>query len=110
MTALKEKYVGYGLVRDGATGKPRVDDPAQLHPVQIGMMTTAEREELGLWTGAFARDAEGIKRMTRTDEGVYRAEEPCRAISEIFDGNRIFRTIRRGDLEVGKKVQIKLEN
>lgn len=46
-TPPKAKMTLYGIVR-GPDGKPKVDDPATLHPVQIGMLTPDERAELGI--------------------------------------------------------------
>lgn len=105
----REKYVGFGVVRD-KNGNPRVDDPNTLHPIQIGMLSTAERQNLGLWTGCFCRDAAGYKRMTKVDEGVYQAEEPIRAISEIFDGTDVYRVAERHDMQPGIRIAITLES
>ncbi len=43
----KPKMTLYGLVRD-SNGRPKVNDPAALHPAQIALLTPAEREELGV--------------------------------------------------------------
>jgi len=80
-----ERYQMYGLVRDGVTGKPRVDNAADLHPIHLGQMSKAEREELGVWQGDWALDAQGIKRVEKRPEGGWKAIDPLVAVSEIFD-------------------------
>lgn len=106
---LKNKYVGFALVRD-ANGKPRIDDPSTLHPKHLCMMTEAEKEALGLWTGCFGRGADGFKHMTKVDEMTYRAEEPIVAIGEILDGDDVWRVLHRQDMKTGDRIVLTLEN
>lgn len=81
---MSNKYQMFGLVRDGATGKPKVDDPSTLHPMQIGMMSKVERAELGLPDVHYARDAQGIKPVQAGERGELIALEPLVAVSELF--------------------------
>lgn len=74
----------YALVRDKETSKPRVDDPTQLHPIQVGLMSKAEREELGIHSGSYARDADGIKKLEKLANGTFRAIDSLRAVNDIF--------------------------
>lgn len=46
----RPKIEMYGLVRD-KNGKPKVDNPQNLHPEQVKMLTPEERVELGLPAG-----------------------------------------------------------
>lgn len=78
------KYQMFGLVRD-KDGAPRVDDPASLHPIQIGMMKASERDALGVWSGCWARDAQGYKKVSKMGDGGFIAEDALIAVSEIFD-------------------------
>lgn len=77
------KYQMFGLVRD-KDGKPKVDNPADLHPVQLGMMTDQERNELGVWSGSWARDARGYKKITVSADGKVTAHDDLIAVSELF--------------------------
>lgn len=97
--------IAYGLVRD-KTGRPRIDDPATLHPVQIAMLTPEERAELGIWPGAFARDAQGTKRLTHLGNNQYRAEDTLVAVSEVFDGLTHYRLTARVDVAAGGTLTI----
>ena len=78
------KYQMFGLVRDKTTGKPKVDNPADLHPIQLGQMTKAERDELGVWDGDWARDSQGIKRVEKQGNGNYKAVDALVGVNEIF--------------------------
>lgn len=97
--------IGYGLVRD-KNGRPRIDDVSNLHPALIAMLTDEERLELGIWSGPLARDAQGTKRLEKTDSG-YIALDPLVAVSEIYDGSTRYQLPSRFDAPVG--VVIKLE-
>jgi hypothetical protein len=114
-TPLKQKYVAFGLVRDSVTGKPKVDDPSTLHPVQLGMMSEAERTELGVWPGCWARDAQGYKRLTKLGDLLYRAEDNLVAVSEVFDlpadagQATIMATTERVDVPAGQNLGVNLE-
>jgi len=55
------KKTGFGLVRD-KSGRPRIDDPATLHPGVASSMSVDERLDAGLWPGVIVRDAVGYKR------------------------------------------------
>jgi hypothetical protein len=102
-----QKYQGFGLVRDKVTGKPRVDNPTSLHPVQILLMTPDERRELGVWEGAWARDAQGFKRLTCLPDGTFRAEEPIVAVNEILVGeNQFYPVLPRCDIPAGETITI----
>jgi hypothetical protein len=79
------KYQMFGLVRDGATGKPKVDNVADLHPIHLGQMSKDERNEFGVWDGDWARDAQGIKRVEKQPNGDWKAIDPLVAVNEIFD-------------------------
>lgn len=79
------KYQMYGLVRDKTTGKPKVDNPAHLHPIQLGKMSKSERDECGVHSGDWARDAHGIKRVEKQPNGDWKAIDALVAVSEIFD-------------------------
>ena len=105
---LQEKYVGFGIVRD-ASGRPKIDDPSALHPVQVLLMTESERAELGLWQGAWARDADGFKKLTRVSDTVFRAEEDLRAVSEVFvNHHEMFRLMDRVDVAKGDQLSLNL--
>ncbi len=78
------KYQMFGIVRDKATGKPKIDDPSSLHPIQCGMLTRAELEEFGVWPGHWARDAQGIKRVEETEDGRFIATDALVAVNELF--------------------------
>lgn len=97
---------GYGLVRD-SSGKPKIDDPSNLHPSLVSMLTEQERGELGLWSGPQARDAQGIKRLEKTEDG-YRALDNLVALSVIYDGGVQHNISPRIDVSAGN--DIKLEN
>jgi len=79
------RYQMYGLVRDKTTGKPKVDNPAHLHPIQLGQMSKAERDECGVWSGDWCRDAQGIKRVEKQPNGDWKAIDALVAANEIFD-------------------------
>jgi len=96
---------GFGLVRD-KDGRPRVDDPATLHPLQIAMLTDAEKSALGVWPGAFIRDAEGFKRVERNGAGRYRAVDPIRAAGTLHDGLAELRLTDRRDVPAGEIIII----
>lgn len=96
--------IGYGLVRD-KNGRPKIDDPSKLHPSVVALLTEQEREEHGLWSGPQARDAQGYKRLERTDAG-YRALEPLVAASEIFDGTEYYKLSPRIDVPAGTEIKL----
>lgn len=108
MGNMNNKYVGFALVRD-QNGKPRIDDPSTLHPKHLCMMTTEEKEELGLWTGCFGRGANGFVNMTKVDEMTYRAEAPIVALGEVLDGEDVWRVFHRQDLKTGDRIALTLE-
>jgi len=99
----------FGLVRDGTTGKPKVDDPATLHPIQLGMMTEAERLEFGLHPGPYAIDAQGVKKLEKVAGG-FKALEPLVACNVVIDlpaeadAAKIFRVFPRGDTPIGQTI------
>lgn len=94
-------YKGVALVRD-KDGNPKIDgDPNALHPSVQQMLTVQEREVRGMWTGALAKDAQGIKKLTKVGDKVFRAEEALVAVSEIFDGDNYYRLAQRIDVPVG---------
>ena len=101
------KYQMFGLVRDKATGKPKVDNPGDLHPIQVGMMTKQEREDFDIWPGSFARDAQGIKRVTVQNGEVF-AEDDLIAVNELFvlpddgTGAKVIAVKPRQDVQSGK--------
>lgn len=65
----------FGIVRD-SQGKPRIDDPSTLHPVQKQMLTAEERAELGIVLTV--EDYEVIKQMKgEVDEKQHQAVENC---------------------------------
>ena len=72
------------IVRDKNTGKPRVDNPEHLDPIQIGQMSREEREELGLWLGDWAKTAQGRKRVQRQPDGSFKAVDPLIACNHII--------------------------
>jgi len=92
-------FKGVGIVRD-KDGNPKVDDPTTLHPLQIAMLTQAEKTAFGLWDGAFAQDAQGFKRLTKTANG-YDAVDALVAVSMVFDGSDTFRLPERVDVPAG---------
>lgn len=96
---------GFGLVRD-KDGRPRVDDPSKLHPAQVAMLTDAEKSALGVWTGAFIRDAEGFKRVERIGPGRFRAIDPIRAAGTLHDGLVELRLTDRRDVPAGETIII----
>jgi len=96
--------IGYGLVRD-KNGKPKIDDPSKLHPSVVTLLTEQEREELGLWSGPQARDAQGFKRLERIDGG-FRALEDLVAVSEIYDGGNHYRVSPRIDIPTGNELKL----
>jgi hypothetical protein len=110
MTRVNEKYqrIGYALVRDRATGKPKVDNPADLHPMHFMMMTAAERADLGGHADCWARDAQGYKRLTKTGTGRYQAAEALVAVSEVFDVHTgdVWRLARRSDAPEGAVIHV----
>ncbi len=110
MTKVNEKYqrIGYGLVRDKATGKPKVDDVSALHPMHFMMMSHAERVELGGHPDCWARDAQGYKRVEKIGVGRYRALEPLVAVSEVFDVHTgdVWRLAQRGDGAEGSEIHV----
>ena len=100
------RYAGFGIVRD-KDGKPRIDDPASLHPLQIGMLTAGERQVLGLWDGVFGRDADGWKRLRAHGPDQYLADEPIRALSELVIDNKVYRVQPRPDLKTGQTITVR---
>jgi len=92
-------FRGVGLVRD-KNGNPKIDNPTALHPLQVAMLTTDERVAHNLWGGAFAHDAQGFKRMTKTAEG-YQAVDPLVAASTIYDGMKTISLPKRIDVPAG---------
>lgn len=102
MTTERSKQ-GFGLVRD-ADGNPRIDgDPHDLDPAIQIQLTVDERRALGLWDGAFVRDADGIKRLVK-DGDDYITQDNLRAASEIYDGNTYFRLSQRIDMPAGGRI------
>ena len=92
--------IGFGVVRD-RNGKPRIDGaPKDMHPGIIVLLTPQERAELGLWDGPLARDAQGTKRLEKTETG-YRALDALVALSEIYDGKVYRRLKQRVDVPAG---------
>ena len=77
--------VGFILVRDKKTGKPKVDDPATLHPIHLGMMSRAEREELGVHPGPYAVDAQGIKTLSGSSVMGFKAIDALVAVNVIYE-------------------------
>lgn len=100
------KYVGFGVIRD-KDGNPRIDDPANLHPAQVLMLSDQERSNLGLWGGCFARDAQGFKRLTQLGPQKFRAEENLVAVNEILiaDGD-VRAVLERRDIPAGTEFNI----
>ncbi|WP_305968575.1 MULTISPECIES: hypothetical protein [unclassified Mameliella] len=103
--------VGYGLVRCGKTGKPKIDNTSDLHPMHMMMMSAQERADTGQHADCWARDADGFKPITKTEPGQYRADEALRAVSQVFDvhtGN-VWRLDKRGDVARGNSIVIENE-
>lgn len=85
------KKQAYALIRD-KDGRPLIDDPKNLHPGLVSMLTPAERREFGLWDGVMIRDAQGIKRaelIERAEATIkLRALEPLVAAGNVYvDGH-----------------------
>jgi hypothetical protein len=103
------KYQMFAIVR-GKDGAPKVDDPASLHPIQLGMMTKAEREALSVYAGNWGRDAQGFKRVRGTADSGFVADEDMIALSEIFElpddgtGARLFKIAPRCDIGAGQSL------
>jgi len=110
MTKVNSKYqrVGYGVVRDKTTGKPKVDNFADLHPMHLMQMTQAEREELGGHTDCWARDAQGFKRVEKIGAGRYHALDALVAVSEVFDVRTgdVWKLDTRGDGPEGAEIHV----
>ena len=100
------RYSGYALVRD-KDGNPRIDDPSQLHPIQINMLTSAEKQLLGMWDGIYGRDADGWKRLRQYGPEQYVADDPIRALAELVLEDRVYRVEPRVDLSVGQSVTVR---
>jgi hypothetical protein len=97
----------YGVVRD-KDGNPRVDgDPQKLDPGVIAMLSSAEREALGLWAGPLCRDAQGIKRMQESANETLVAIDSLVAASEIWVGDECFRLTQRADVPAGGTIKLK---
>ncbi len=99
----------FGIVREKDTGKPRVDDPSTLHPIQLGMLTLEERAELGVHSGPFAVTAGGIFPLTKSGDD-YRAGEDLRAVGQIIEpgaepnSTTIYKVFPRTDVRAGKMI------
>lgn len=78
------QYKGVVLVRD-AQGKPKVDDPGNMPPAMVMMLTEAEKTELGVYTGPLGRDAVRTVRLKTHPEGGFEAVDKIVALREIFD-------------------------
>jgi hypothetical protein len=98
--------VGFGLVRD-RDGRPKIDDPSNLHPAIVAMLTPQERVDLGIWSGPMARDAQGIKRLEKLEDG-YRAVDPLVAVSEIYDGPDYFKLPDRIDVPLHGVIKLEI--
>ena len=73
----------FGLVRDKTTGKPKVDNPADLHPIHLGMMSAQERQELGIDHIGIVVGANGSKPLQIVD-GLFVAAEAVIAATSIY--------------------------
>lgn len=98
--------IGYGLVRD-KDGKPKIDDPSSVHPAVIALLTEQEKQELGIWTGPHARDAQGTKRLEKTADG-YRAVDNLVAVTEIYDGELYVKLAVRSDVLAGTEIKLEI--
>jgi len=98
--------VGFGLVRD-RDGRPKIDDPSNLHPAIVAMLTPQERVDLGIWSGPMARDAQGIKRLEKLADG-YRAVDSLVAVSEIYDGPDYFKLPDRIDVPLHGVIKLEI--
>lgn len=97
----------YGVVRD-KNGKPRIDgDPSKLEPGIVSMLTSAERGELGLWDGPICRDAQGIKRLEKADDGSLTALDALVAAGEIWVDGECYRLHGRADVPAGGTIKLK---
>lgn len=73
----------FAIVRDKNTGKPKFDDPSTCHPIQAGMMSRTEREELGIHAGPWGITADGpVPLDKRGDDFV--ARQDVRALGQII--------------------------
>lgn len=115
MATLPKQFQMYGLVRDGATGKPRVDDPAKLNPVHLSMMSIDERRELNLWPHHWARDAQGWKRVEKVGPDEFTATEAIVGMGQLIElGDepnkiRLAETPKRPDYPQGTTFTCKTE-
>lgn len=99
------KKTGFGLVRK-KDGTPRIEgDPKKLHPAIQMQMTKKERKDLGLWDGAWARDAQGFKRLNKISQG-YEAVDALVAVSEIFDDKKYYRLSQRVDVPTNGTIHV----
>ena len=73
----------FGLVRDKTTGKPKVDNPEDLHPIHLGMMSAQERQELGIDHVGIVIGANGFKPI-QIVEGTYVVSEAVIAATSIY--------------------------
>lgn len=96
------------MVRD-KDGNPKVDDPATLHPIQIMMLTVAEREALGLWAGAYGIGGNGLNRLTKISDGVYKSEDDAQTINEVYDNEIYARLPLRVTVPIGGKFNLEGE-
>lgn len=93
--------VMFGVVRD-KDGKPCFDgDPNDLPPQILCQFSAREREEIGAWPGAFALDAQGVKRLTVLSGGRYRAVDSLVAVSELLDEGQSHPIQPRRDVPAG---------
>lgn len=98
--------VMFGVVRD-KDGNPCFDgDPNDLPPQILCQYTAGERRAIGVWPGAFARDAQGVKRLTKLSDGRYRAVDPLVAVSEVFDDSRSHKIDPRRDVPAGNTLTL----
>lgn len=101
-------YQSFGMIRD-KDGKPSIDDPSTLHPAQIFLLTDQERADLGLWRGAFLRDAQGWKRVEEQPDGTFIAIDPIVAAQEIFIANgKCYAITPRCDILAGETIIVNI--
>jgi len=97
----------YGVVR-GPDGKPKIDgDPAALHPNIVALLTVAEKDELGLWSGPAARDAQGIKRLQQSANETLVALDALTAASLFWIDGVCYKSIERVDVPAGGTFNLK---
>lgn len=97
----------FGVVRD-KNGKPRVDgDPQNLDPGVMVMLTSEERAGLGLYDGPICRDAQGVKHLTKGEDGVLVANSALVAVNEIWVDGEFFKPSQRFDVPEGGTIKLK---